>query len=195
MAALALGLAQAPAPATPPAPMPGGLPRLLSETGLFVPGSTAETRPGVLAFAPQYALWSDGAAKRRWLWLPPGRAIDGSRPDAWQFPRGTRLWKEFSQGGRVETRYIERAADGSWRFGTYVWNAEGTDAVLAPAGGIAALPVRGAPGGRYAVPSVDDCRACHDGAPVPVLGVSALQLSADRDPGAPHAGGEAPLDL
>ena len=36
-------------------------------------------------------------------------------------------------------------------------------------------------------PSEDDCRACHEGAPVPVLGFSALQLSPDRDPLAPHA--------
>jgi hypothetical protein len=164
-----------------------GLPRLLSGTGLFAPGSTISTAPGVIPYAPQYALWSDGARKRRWLYLPPGRAIDASRPDAWRFPRGTRLWKEFAHAGRVETRYIERGADGAWRYGTYVWNAQGTDAVLAPEGGIAALPVPSAPNGRYAIPSVDDCRACHEGAPVPVLGVGALQLSSDRDPLAPHA--------
>ncbi len=84
-----------------------------------------------IAFAPQYPLWSDGASKRRWIHLPPGTAIDASRADAWEFPLGTRLWKEFSYGRRVETRLIERLADGSWRFAAYVWNDEGTDAVLA----------------------------------------------------------------
>ena len=49
------------------------------------------------------------------------------------------------------------------------------------------VPVSAAPGGRYAVPSRNDCLACHEGAPVPVLGFSALQLSPDRDPLAPHA--------
>ncbi len=41
--------------------------------------------------------------------------------------------------------------------------------------------------GRYSIPSETDCRACHEGAAAPVLGFSALQLSPDRDPLAPHA--------
>jgi hypothetical protein len=163
------------------------LPARLSDTGLYRPGSAAEVRAEHIAFAPQYPLWSDGTTKRRWLSLPPGTAIDARQPDAWEFPIGTRLWKEFSHGRPVETRFIERAADGTWRFATYVWNAEGTDAVLAPAAGIAAVPAAGAPGGRYAIPSREDCLACHEGAAVPVLGFSALQLSPDRDPLAPHA--------
>jgi hypothetical protein len=36
------------------------------------------------------------------------------------------------------------------------------------------------------VPSQGDCLACHGGAPVPVLGAGALQLSPDRDPLAPN---------
>jgi hypothetical protein len=82
----------------------------LHETGLFAAGSPAGTGPGVMSFTPQYALWSDGAAKRRWLYLPPGTQIDAANPDAWEFPRGTRLWKEFAHDRAVETRYIERRA-------------------------------------------------------------------------------------
>jgi hypothetical protein len=107
------------------------LPMHLRDTGL----SDARN----LSFSPQYPLWSDGARKRRWIYLPPGTAIDASRPDAWEFPAGTRLWKEFAVGAPVETRFIERLADGTWRYATYVWNEEGTDATLAPAEGIAAL--------------------------------------------------------
>jgi hypothetical protein len=130
-----------------------------------------------LSFSPQYPLWSDGADKQRWLQLPPGTAIDARDPDAWVFPVGTRLWKQFSHGGRpIETRLIERRADG-WHYATYVWRADGSDADLAPPRGIGALPVPAAPGGRYAVPGHDDCVACHGGATVPVLGLSALQLS------------------
>jgi hypothetical protein len=162
------------------------LPRTLRDTGLFAPGTPRTVRDGIVGFSPQYPLWSDGAEKRRWLFLPPGTFIDAARPDEWVFPRGTRLWKEFALGGRpVETRYIERLRDGSWRFATYVWNEAGDDAVLAPEQGIAALPVRGAPNGRYAVPSRDDCLACHESTAVPVLGLGALQLSPDRDPLAP----------
>jgi hypothetical protein len=76
-------------------------------------------------------------------------------PDAWVFPAGTRLWKEFSLGRPVETRFIERLADGTWQYATYIWNEEGTDATLAPADGIAALATRDG----YSIPSQSDCRA------------------------------------
>jgi hypothetical protein len=161
------------------------LPQRLSDTGLFLPGTTT-ARAEHIAFSPQYPLWSDGTAKRRWISLPPGTSIDASQPDSWEFPVGTRLWKEFAFGHAIETRYIERLADGSWRFATYVWNADGTEAELAPVRGTA-LEVAAAPGGRYAIPSRGDCLACHEGGPTPVLGFSALQLSPDRDPLAPHA--------
>ena len=46
----------------------------------------------------------------------------------------------------------------------------------------AVVAVADAPGGRYSVPSRNDCLACHEGPAVPVLGFSALQLSPDRDP-------------
>jgi hypothetical protein len=148
-----------------------------------------------LAFSPQYPLWSDGAHKRRWIYLPPGTAIDASRPDAWEFPPGTRLWKEFSLDRPIETRFIERLADGTWRYTTYVWNEEGTDATLAPVDGIAALARRGTSRDGYSIPSEPDCRACHEGAAVPVLGFSALQLSSDRDPLAPHTEARTEIDL
>jgi hypothetical protein len=165
----------------------GALPPRLRDAGYDAPDR--------IAFAPQYPLWSDGAAKQRWIWLPPGASIDASDPDAWEFPPGTRLFKEFSLGRRIETRVIERQRDGSWEFGTYVWNEDGSDARLAPPQGIAGLPVAAAPGGRYGIPSLYDCQACHSGPRVPVLGFSALQLSPDRDPLAPHADAGNPLDL
>ena len=145
------------------------LPATLAETGLFEPGSTQQVRAANQPYAPEHPLWTDGQSKRRWLYLPAGSSIDKSNPDAWEFPAGTRAWKEFSAQGRVETRFIERLADGSWRFASYVWNAQGTEAVLAPAEGIAKL----------GIPSRADCLACHEGAPVPILGYSAVQLTKD----------------
>jgi mono/diheme cytochrome c family protein len=170
------------------------LPERLSETGLFVAGSR-DTSPGVVTFTPQYPLWSDGSAKRRWLRLPPGTFIDAAQPDAWVFPPGTRLWKEFAHDGRgVETRFIERLPDGTWQFAAYVWNEDGRDAVLAPLRG-ATLPVAAAPAGRYVVPGRRDCLACHGGTAVPVLGVGALQLSPARDPLAPNRQSPGPGDV
>ena len=149
------------------APETPELPATLEATG-FAHGKK-------VAFTPHYPLWSDGAAKRRWISLPPGRHIDRARADAWDFPPGTRLWKEFGYGRPVETRYIERAADGSWRFATYVWSEDGSRATLAPPEGVV-LDVADAPDGKYAVPSRADCLACHEGPAVPVLGYSAVQL-------------------
>ena len=159
-------------------------PATLRATGLLVDGSTTATAPGIRPFAPQYPLWTDGASKRRWILLPPGARIDASRADAWQFPVGTKLWKEFSFGGRpVETRYMERTAAG-WLFATYAWNEAGIDALLAPGAGAASVEL--APGVRHAIPSQQDCTLCH-GTDAPVLGFAALQLSLARDPLAPHA--------
>jgi hypothetical protein len=126
-----------------------------------------------LEFAPRYPLWSDGMQKRRWLHVPEGASIDKSDPEAWEFPRGTRAWKEFRRAGKpVETRTIERLADGSWRYLTYAWDEKGGGATLAPEEGI---PGRG-------IPSRADCLACHEGAPVPILGYSAVQLETGLAP-------------
>lgn len=165
---------------------PDPLRERLTETGLFEPGSVDAIRPDNRSFTPQYPLWSDGANKRRWISLPAGQAIDASRAAAWDFPRGTKIWKEFSvEGRRIETRMIERLHDGKWRFAAYAWNDEQSDATLVPAA--KARKVSLPDGRRYTIPSEADCRACHEGAAAPVLGFSALQLSMDRDPLAPHA--------
>ena len=44
-----------------------------------------------------------------------------------------------------------------------------------------------APGKRHSIPSIADCRSCHDSARTEILGFNALQLSTDRDPHALHA--------
>jgi hypothetical protein len=161
-------------------------PQALQETGLYADFATLQVDPKHLAFAPQYPLWTDGAAKRRWISLPPGTAIDGSDPDAWRFPVGTRFWKEFSFGGRrIETRYLELQA-GGWLYAAYAWSPDGREARLAPDRGMRnAYPL--APGRSHTIPSLSDCKACHQGGRSEVLGFSALQLSPDRDPGALHA--------
>ncbi|HVK87465.1 MAG TPA: hypothetical protein VM513_25285 [Kofleriaceae bacterium] len=160
-------------------------PASLRESGLYADWASKTVAAANRPFSPQYPLWTDGARKQRWIYLPPGAVIDATNADAWQFPVGTKLWKEFSFGRRTETRYMERAAHG-WIYATYVWNADESDATLAPPRGtLAATEV--AAGVRHAIPSDADCRACHANSASPVLGFSALQLSADRDPQAPHA--------
>lgn len=163
------------------------LPSRLSQTSLYSDFASRTIDPRNLPYSPQYPLWSDGAAKRRWIELPAGQAIDASDPDVWTFPAGTRVWKEFSFDGRpVETRLIEELPDGGWRFASYAWSADQSDAVLAPARGLPDVAeIR--PGVRHDIPGVRDCQACHVNRRTEVLGFSALQLSPDRDPNAPHA--------
>jgi len=186
-----IGGAPAEAGERPPEP---SAPATLAATGLYEGDGLA---PGVRAFAPQYPLWSDGALKRRWILLPPGRTIDVHDPDRWEVPVGTKLWKEFAlDGRRVETRFLWRATAARWVFASYVWSDAQDWATLAPADGVpGAAPL---PGGRaHDIPGVDDCRACHETGPSVVLGFNALQLSDDRDPLAPHAEplGDDPLTL
>jgi hypothetical protein len=172
-----MGVASRPSAAWPPP--------TLQDTELYSNWSTKTVAAGNLPFSPQYPLWSDGALKSRWLRLPPGGVIDASNPDVWRFPIGTRLWKEFRFGRRAETRFIEYTTAG-WQFASYVWNDDETAAPLAPEFGVRqSVPIRD--GVRHAIPSRQDCRACHEAGPVRVLGASTLQLSPDRDPSAPHA--------
>ena len=164
----------------------GTLPDRLSDTGLYLPG-TSTVDPRNRPFSPQYPLWTDGAAKARWIQLPRGGRIVARDADTWEFPVGTRLWKEFAfEGRKVETRMLWRATAEAWTYASYVWNEAQTEATLAPAEGLPDV-VAVAPGKRHGIPSRDDCRTCHENGAANVLGFSALQLSPDRDPGAPHA--------
>lgn len=166
------------------------LPLRLSGTGLYRAGQTLAE--GVLAFSPQYPLWSDGLDKSRWIQLPAGGRLDTRRPGSWEFPVGTRLWKEFRQDGRkVETRFFWKSAPEAWQMATYAWRPDQQEADLVPAGGAdSGLVLAG--GARHAFPSRQDCRTCHGTDRVEVLGFSALQLSPDRDPGALHGEALAP---
>jgi hypothetical protein len=182
--------ASASAAAAPSAPVAqsdaNAIPQWLSETGLYQPG-TLTVDPRNRAFSPQYPLWTDGARKSRWIRLPAGTRIDARNVDMWLFPVGTRLWKEFAFNGRkVETRLLWRSSERAWSYAAYVWNDDQTDAMLAPADGVRET-AEVAPGKRHAVPTREDCKTCHENGATPVLGFTALQLSTDRDPAAPHA--------
>ena len=162
------------------------VPRRLAETGLYADGILGTIHPRNRAFVPQYPLWSDGLSKSRWVYVPPATDIDARDEHAWEFPVGTKFWKEFSLAGRrIETRLLWKASDARWVAVTYLWNEEGSEAVLAPEAGVLAV-VEAGPGRWFSIPSRNDCTACHGTKPTSPLGFNALQLSPDRDPNAVH---------
>jgi hypothetical protein len=163
----------------PPAQL-SAVPARLSETGLYADLRADAFAPGVLPYRPQFELWSDGASKRRWISLPPGTRIDTSDMDSWQFPVGTRLWKEFSRDNvRIETRLLQRTGPGpgDWVTVAYLWNDSNSEAIAVPDG------VEDARGTAHDVPAANECMGCHGGRPARVLGFSAIQLSHDDPPG------------
>jgi hypothetical protein len=152
----------------------------LIDTGLCLdPGCTqiaATARP----YTPRWQLWSDGATKRRWITLPPGTQIDTSDMDYWQFPIGTKLWKEFTRDGiRVETRLIQKIGplEDDWFFAAYVWNQAQDQAVSTPGGMVDAN------GTMHDVPTRAECRMCHERLTGVALGFGALQLDFDAPAG------------
>lgn len=149
-------------------------PGTLAETGLYADPANETLAPGVQPYEPEFALWSDSAEKKRYLYLPPGAQIDTSDMDGWVFPVGTKAWKEFTRDGtRVETRLLEKREDG-WFVMAYAWNAAQTEAVIMENG------EKNANGTQHDIPNAADCGSCHDGAADRLLGVSAIQLSHDR---------------
>lgn len=149
----------------------------LSQTGLYANIANKTIAAGIREFAPRYELWSDGAVKRRWIYLPPGAQIDTTDMDEWRFPVGTKVWKEFANDDsgfiRLETRLIERWGPNvsDWWMGAFVWNPAESDATYLADG---ATDVRGT---QHDVPAANQCMSCHAGAADRLLGFSAVQLS------------------
>jgi uncharacterized repeat protein (TIGR03806 family) len=171
----------------------GTFPQTLSATGLFTNTAALQPHPGLIEFDVNSPLWSDGAAKRRWIALPDGSRIGFSPTEAWEFPPGTVMVKHFelelvvgdpSSRTRLETRVLIRDTSG-WAGFTYRWNAAQTDADLLAGGEDATYTVEdpAAPGGTrqqvWRFPSRTDCLRCHTVAAGGVLGVRTGQLHRD----------------
>ncbi len=127
-----------------------GLPLHLRDTDLFTLDSATLAQYGVIAFAPAYPLWSDNAAKLRYIRLPRGTSVHFDKASqTWTIPPNTRFYKTFMKPivdvdgsvryKKVETRLIvarpdQVNADGSKTpaalFGSYAWTEDESDAVL-----------------------------------------------------------------
>lgn len=154
------------------------LPARLSEFGLL--GGPFGTVPSarVTPYTLNTPLFSDYSVKARAVYLPKGATIGWRDAGVLDFPVGSVLIKSFGYPADMrqpekairwlETRLLVRRASG-WVALPYVWNADGSDAVLARAGTRLDVGWVHDDGQTraisYAVPNVNQCKGCHvDGA-------------------------------
>ena len=168
---------------------PRTLPKKLSETGLFACIDDMTPAPGVVPYAVNSPLWSDGALKQRWIALPGGATIKFSRDEEWSFPVGTVFVKHFELADdetepahrrRLETRLLVVDGPGEGYGVTYRWRPNGTDADLLADGLNEEIPIRTRDGFRkqiWSYPSRDECLKCHTSAAGFVLGPKTRQLN------------------
>lgn len=174
-------------------------PRKLSETGLFTSVAGHQVHPALIPYDVNAPLWSDGADKERFLYLPTEER-DGARrlktfelssgDGGWNLPEGTITVKSFAfdtaQGKRyIETRLMVKQQN-EWVGYSYAWNDEQTDAILVDGQGAERpIDVRGADGGVksqvWRFPSRTECMICHSRAANYVLGLSMPQFNRSRD--------------
>lgn len=162
------------------------VPKRFSETGFYSNMGAKTVTPEAVPFDVNTPLWSDHAAKSRWIILNPASSTKVFfQPDSdyYEYPNGTVFVKLFQQdtisgnpASRMhwETRVMvnKRAFDSAnnrvhdmWYPFSYRWNRAGTEAFLVPETGLdTALTVWA--GGRksfrkWTFPSVSGCNNCH----------------------------------
>lgn len=172
-------------------------PPLLSQTGVFTDMATLATAQGVIPYDVANPLWSDAAAKKRWIILPNDGTHDTAAEDIafseegnWVFPAGTVFVKHFelpvdernpSILHRLETRFIICTEEGGKYGVTYRWNAAGTDAELLTSGASDDIEVTLQDGStetrHWDFPSRADCLLCHNAAAGQALGLRTHSLN------------------
>ena len=168
---------------------------------------------GVTAYRLNTPLFSDYAEKFRFLYVPNGKKIEWRDDDALDFPVGSVLVKSFGYPADMrkpddrlrilETRLLVRREAG-WVALPYVWNTDGTDAILKRAGmrvDVNWTHLDGKPRTiSYAVPNVNQCKGCHDNGAngLGLIGPKAQNMNRDGQLQALYAGGRLdrlPADL
>ena len=165
--------------------------RTLSEYGLFADASAREPAEGVVSYNLVNPLFSDHAAKHRFVYVPKNKAAAYRPDEVFDFPVGTVLVKTFAFAPDMrqptvderyrETRLLIRKADG-WAAYPYVWNEEETEAAYAPAGAWLDLAFTDEHGTaldiEYRVPNQNQCKTCHQlGDAIAPIGPKARNLN------------------
>ncbi len=170
-------------------------PRTLTETGLFASVKDHTPAVGLIPYAVNVPLWSDGAAKDRFLVLPDKGTVIFKEQSQWEFPVGTVLVKTFllntdlenpEELRRLETRLWVHNPRG-WEGYTYLWNEEQDEGnLLADWPFTRQFDVKTATGPvkrEWYFPSRSDCQACHTQNAGFVMGLNTRQLNRVHDYG------------
>ena len=167
----------------------------LSATGCVNPTNPTQPAPSMIPYEVNSPLWSDGAAKQRFMAIPDGAVItvkdctrdpseckplpDGTTPPEghWFLPVGSVLMKSFLFGGKfLETRLFMHY-DGMWIGYSYQWNAQQTDATIVDESGLTTTISNGDGGTQsWYFPSRNDCFQCHNSVFGDSLGTETRQL-------------------
>lgn len=167
---------------------PAGVPERLSQTGLFSELTSLTPLEWLHPYEVNSPLWSDGADKQRFVFIPEGEVarLDGPGPP--ELPVGTVLVKHFSMrmdaadpdsARHLETRVLRVYEDGV-RAATYRWRADQRDADLLLAHAEETLTLRDEDGVErtqaYHYPGPGECLRCHAPGTGDALGFRAEQL-------------------
>lgn len=168
-------------------------PKQLSEFAFFQDLPKQMPASGVVPFRLATPLFSDGAEKFRFVYVPKGQAAKYDPVEAFDFPVGAALVKTFAFPADyrkpneklrlIETRVLLHRADG-WSAWAYLWNDQQSDATLKIAGAkvaVSTIDGSGVPVSfDYSVPNKNQCKACHafNGKITP-LGPKARNLNTD----------------
>lgn len=167
--------AQAPAPVSDRAILAERPPATLAEYHLFRDAGARTPNGRVTPYDLNTALYSDGALKFRYVYIPQGAQAQYNSEGVFEFPVGTVLIKTFAFAADMrtptenvrflETRLLIRRADG-WIAYPYVWNEAQTEARYAPIGADVPVSFTNEEGQAialdWAVPNRNQCKACHD---------------------------------
>lgn len=141
------------------------IPRNLSEFGFFTGHSRRHPNRRVISYELNTPLWSDGADKLRYIYLPSGTQLKADGDGLLQFPVGAAIIKTFAFGEGadqrlIETRVLLNRADG-WVALPYRWNADQTEATLALAGARLDVTTPAGEAISYRIPNKNQCKECH----------------------------------
>jgi len=165
-------------------------PQKLSEWHLFSSLNGAlQPNQGVLPYDLITPLFSDYAAKHRFVWMPPGTSAKYRDDGVFDFPVGAVLAKSFafpadgSKERLIETRLLVHAKNG-WVGLPYVWNENQTDARLDLVADPVPVSYADTSGQKHAftyfIPNANECKQCHENARVMLpIGPKARNLNKD----------------